>query len=298
VDQIINGHLAGDVVLVKGSGKVSDLIVAMQRAAVREYAATYSHVILSIAPGIFIHSNKAGGVHIASLSSVIDGKDYMGNWKVLRNLEIQRRIGDDPSYALEILRKAIYYLRQDYNKWFGIPKGPSKEPGMQFDKNTFCSELVAKVYRDLGIPLFRNIPEKTFPVHIEMLKYSSDWIDVTHVYKSQLSEEQKEILRSIITENTDEFQKKTGLSLEEQLGFAETLSCNDSYDTNAEVMTKLFEILQRTQKNQVIIAQSLDILTNLLTDLGCEDEANRIREMMSPTLDYPMKFWDIPKRND
>ena len=297
MDQMINGHLAGDVVLVRGVGKVSDLIVAMQRAAVREYAANYSHVILSIAPGVFIHSNKDGGVHIASLSSVIDSKDYKDNWRVLRNLEIQRRIGGDPSYAFEILRKAIYYLRQDYNIWFGIPKGTSKKPGMHSGKNTFCSELIAKVYRDLGIPLFQNMPEKTFPVHIEMLIHSSSWIDVTHVYNSQVPDEQKEILISIITRNASEFQKKTGLSLEEQLKLAETLSCNDIYDSSAEVSGRLFELLQRSQKDQVIIAQSLDMLTKLLTDLGCKDEADRIRQMMPHTLDQLIKFWDVPKRN-
>ena len=43
-------HLAGDVVLVKGRRKLSDMIVEYQRRAVPDSQPTYSHVILYVTP--------------------------------------------------------------------------------------------------------------------------------------------------------------------------------------------------------------------------------------------------------
>jgi hypothetical protein len=69
-------------------------------------------------------------------------------------------------------------LAQNYNFSFGAFPTQSTQ-------RSFCSELVAKVYEMLELPLFDKPPRKIWPVDLQHLLATPDWEDVTNLYQSK-----------------------------------------------------------------------------------------------------------------
>lgn len=279
------GQLPGDVALVKGHGAISNAIIQAQRLLVPGYEPHYSHVALCLAPGALIHSTGEG-VHIVGPNKIFNDALYESR-KVLRSVELQDRISRDNSYSYEITRKAVYYLRQRYNHLFLLKDVSST------DETSFCSELVAKVYRDLGIVISDLPATTTYPVHVEQLATSVDWMDVTDLYEG-FSEEAKRYLRQLAAEIAPGIEATTGLSSEQQkLHLEEMLDPSDSY---AQLMNASMSAMQDSMITSANLERSMNLLADFLAEIGCESEAKQIRIKQRHGID--ITFWNVPEREE
>ena len=167
----------GDVLLVRGDGKISSSLVAAQKAIYGKSQS--SHVELSLGDGTFVHATNDGGVHIAFIKDELE--HCKGGWRVIRLKSI------DSASQESIAKAGLYFLRQGYNK---------KYMGSGTEHSSFCSELVAKAYKKAGIEILSGkLPSKIAPAHFdEQADLGEDWIDVTQEYQELLSKiEQDEL---------------------------------------------------------------------------------------------------------
>ena len=160
---------AGDVMLVTGQSKSSQLLALSQKAIYRN--AKSSHALLGLGDGTFIHSTTDGGVHLKFLlDELVEVEDH---WRVIR----LKAITEDDTDRL--LCAGIKFLRQEYNKAFFLSES---------DSASFCSELVAKAFRDAGLNAFGDArPSAVTPAHLDrMADNASGWDDVTQSYREFL----------------------------------------------------------------------------------------------------------------
>lgn len=162
--------MIGDVLLVKGTKKaIPNTLVAAQKPIYIK--ASSSHVAFSIGDGIFIHATSTHGVHLTFLPDELETcKD---GWRVIRLKNISSTDEE------KLTRHSVFYLRQNYNKKF---------MGSGRDDASFCSELVAKIYRDANIKILKGRePSKVAPAHFdEQADLGTNWDDVTSEYTSLL----------------------------------------------------------------------------------------------------------------
>lgn len=159
----------GDVLLVRGQGKLSSSLVAAQKAIYGK--AKSSHVELSLGDGTFVHATNDGGVHLTFLKDELERCE--DGWRVIRLKGIKA------STQEEIAKAGLYFLRQGYNK---------KYMGSGTEHSSFCSELVAKAYKVAGIEILgRKQPSKVAPAHFDkQADAGEEWIDVSHEYHELL----------------------------------------------------------------------------------------------------------------
>ncbi|NUW73147.1 hypothetical protein HOP38_11510 [Vibrio mediterranei] len=157
--------MIGDILLVRGGTKFSSALVNAQKVIYNGVAS--SHVELSIGDGSLVHSTNDGGVHFVFLLDELE--DIKDAWKAIRLKGITEQEQE------ELLKAALYYLRQGYNK---------KYMGSGEEDSSFCSELIAKIYDKAGVPLLDDkLPSKTAPAHFDRLADESEqWEDVTDEY--------------------------------------------------------------------------------------------------------------------
>jgi hypothetical protein len=147
---------------------------------------SFSHVALTIQPGVYLHSTTHDGVHFARPSDFWGSPLYKTNQLALRS----RKLYPDPSHPditpSAIIASAIEYAHDmagtPYNYLFDLP---TKVAGtirslLKKDKHAlFCSELAAKIL--CANDAWAQQPERTWPAHFEHSRGLS-WDDVTSLH--------------------------------------------------------------------------------------------------------------------
>ena len=105
-------------------------------------------------------------------------KTYGSAWCVRRH----RRLFEDRELASRLSMRASYYLGQRYNWAFVGSSLLGQSYGIS---HSFCSELIAKLFSDLEIPISGSdlSPERVLPVHMDAATQSADGLDVTASYR-------------------------------------------------------------------------------------------------------------------
>jgi hypothetical protein len=161
----------GDVMLVKGlTGKSKILLMAQKAVYLR---AQSSHVLLGLGAGTFIHATGDGGVHLQFLLDEL--AEVTDSWRVIRLKSLTINQTD------KLRVTGLSFLRQGYNLGYLLPEK---------EHTSFCSELVAKAYRDAGISLLDGKgPSSVTPAAFDRLAdEATEWEDVTAEYKEHLPE--------------------------------------------------------------------------------------------------------------
>jgi len=174
-----------DVVLVCGTGKQSEALCNVQSLFFLKKV-SFSHVVLTIQPSLYLHSTTADGVHFARPSDIWGSPQYKPNQLVLRSRKLYKDPSSPDSADFAIIDDAIEYAHEvagtPYNYLMDLPP---KVAGairslLKKDKNAlFCSEVAAKIHHKhhaWNLP-----PEQTWPAHFEH-KRGSSWDDVTSLH--------------------------------------------------------------------------------------------------------------------
>lgn len=151
----------GDVMIVKGKTITSKILSIAQKAFY--WNNTSSHVLISLADGLYIHSTGDKGVHIISFKELLP--EIEPNFKIirLRNLDEEK---------INHLKMAItYYMNQEYNKVFFF----------EIKNTSFCSQLIAKTYEQAAIKIFDKHHTFVTPADFEREANSqNNWEDITN----------------------------------------------------------------------------------------------------------------------
>jgi hypothetical protein len=92
-------------------------------------------------------------------------------------------LAKDHELAATVQVRAQYYLGQQYNWLFHATRLVGKHYRVT---HSFCSELVARVFADLGEPFYRGYrvePQNLFPTDIASETQGEDWENVTEEYR-------------------------------------------------------------------------------------------------------------------
>lgn len=159
----------GDVMIVKGKNIKSKILSFAQKALY--WNNTSSHVLISLADGLYIHSTGEKGVHLISFKELLPNIE--SNFKIirLRNLD-ETKINN--------LQKVItYYINQEYNKVFFF----------EIKNTSFCSQLIAKTYEQAAIKIFDKHHTFVTPADFEReADIQNDWENITNQTISKYKE--------------------------------------------------------------------------------------------------------------
>jgi hypothetical protein len=187
--------VSGDLLLTREDNKISKSLNLFQRlSTLRIWGPCYSHVAFSLGSGLFIESDLEG-VHLTCLNEISERLRKTTLWKAIRFKEFAKKIEYNNKFSHEIENKALFYLEQPYNYFFGFWK-------LTKDKTSFCSELACKVYKDFGYTLKKSHPSRVFPIHFYKISNSTDWIDITPDYKAILFSKKYAHLLDLLIEHS------------------------------------------------------------------------------------------------
>ncbi len=169
----------GDIIFV--SSKKFPNANLLTQSLIAGNTARYSHVLLCVLPGLYVHSMPENGVQFLQGESpdADFDKKYGTAWAVRR----LRRLSDNPELAGRLSWRAAYYLGQSYN-WVFLG---SRLIGQSYStSHSFCSELIVRIFNDVGVPILQPAfaPEKALPAHLDEATLSDDWTDLTSSYHS------------------------------------------------------------------------------------------------------------------
>lgn len=153
---------AGDLLLVRGTNPMSKPI-ALGQKLIKPFHATSSHILISIADGIYIHATGDKGVHITTFKEELP--TVKDNWKAIR----LKNITDE---ELENLVKSVlHYMGQDYNSKFFVGS----------ETSSFCSELAAKIYKKANISILGDKEaQNVIPADFDKeANIQEEWEDIT-----------------------------------------------------------------------------------------------------------------------
>jgi hypothetical protein len=192
----------GDIALVCGPNWRSTTLVKLQAALGRR--GTFSHVLVNVSGNLWCQAMPGKGVEVVTTSEAFLTESTMPRALcVLRPprpiYRVQRggsKIEEPVATAIKALAEvtatlddrqrwlssAMYYLGQQYNFAFLVPK-PFR------DTTKFCSELVAAVMKDHGIEPFASTPSSFFtPADLQLEKLPNNgWLDFTREFRAYLS---------------------------------------------------------------------------------------------------------------
>jgi hypothetical protein len=169
----------GDIVLV--SDRKFGPVIRLAQTMASGKAALYSHTMLCVMPGLFIHATTPGGVgFVAAEDPSADFQSrYDHAWCVRRHASFAA----DDHLRQQVSQRAAYYLGQGYN-WMIVG---GRFLGLPYEQaHSYCSELVAKVYRDVDPVCLATAepPDRILPVHLAALTEGPQWTDVTERYRA------------------------------------------------------------------------------------------------------------------
>ncbi len=239
--------LPGDILLVRGIGAKSTLLGKIQNPLRLLWRPKYafSHALLCVVNGTFIHSTPNGGVHIISFKSLM--KQVTPHWRVIRRIGMEDKV--ESNFAA-FTNRCTYYMAQKYNVSLGaLPR--------LTDSKSFCSELIAKVYRDLGMPVCHLPPHRVYPRHLFRLLERPEWRDVTELY---------------------------------QRPFLYQLLCSDEADAEAATLAKITQDSHEQTRQTIMMHQLLTDYFRIADDWWGKLGMQRRNEKVP--LDLGMTFWD------
>jgi hypothetical protein len=215
----IENQEIGDILLVKNKAIKSKLNVVLQFFGTFKKS-EHSHALLALSQGTFIEamsydkSVQRFGVDVVCIKELLArfSDDYEGNWKVLRF----KFLTDSQRDGIE--NRSAYYFGQIYNRNILI-RGVG---GKSYKSSSYCSELIARIYEDIGISMKKR---DIWPTHLNSLEKNNpeNWIDVTNLYNLHESD--------CITNNLQDslcnhYRRTRYLMLQANLSFREI--CNTS----------------------------------------------------------------------
>ena len=152
----------GDVMLVRGLGKLSSLLLMAQKPF---YSNTKSsHILMAIDQGVFIHAGTHRGVDVIYFEDLIENID--SDWRSVRLK------GLTESQRIALRNNSFFYLQQEYSYKYLVKES---------QYSSFCSELVGKIFRRSHIDVFKGKePSKIIPADFDKEADSGlTWMDVT-----------------------------------------------------------------------------------------------------------------------
>lgn len=235
------GHLPGDLVLIPPSVKKS--ANQMAQSIVRARKASFTHIAIIADPTSIIHAMPDEGVCFARINEVLSPGKSIG-YRVLRHVDLDI----DMSLVMRLRNRMLFYLGQKYNFSFFLRRR---------ERSSYCSELAAKVYKDIGYPLCKKLPRNTLPVDIENLLHNPHWLDVTSLYVRIHDVEKIEIC----IPGSDKLLENAGMQIHEI----------------EELIHKSHHVLLKGQK-------TLNTL-------------NRIIGLPEETIELPREYWDVDPKD-
>lgn len=186
----------GDIVLTRGRRPLSHLNAVVQ-SLLEGGIARATHAMMVVAPGYYVDASIRFGVSVlpAGLfcidgtverlrATASDGAAPPPMWR--RRLVAAFRHPDfDGSGDREqaLLRAIVEQLGQPYNRRFIFKRVRSPE----LDRSAFCSELVARTFARLGLPI---VPDRRFAAVLPhtLLRHleGQGWTDVSSAYRAGL----------------------------------------------------------------------------------------------------------------
>lgn len=162
---------SGDIILISSNSRKSANIFA--QSLIRRKKALHSHVAVALKLGNAIHAMPNGGVHTASIHELLTSGKY--SFQVYRNTIVNTKVSMLIS-SRDFDDCLLYYSRQKYNFWIFT---------LSRNNASFCSELVAKAYKKIGISISKKRTSSTLPIDIyNYVSVSKEWENVTESYKS------------------------------------------------------------------------------------------------------------------
>lgn len=161
----------GDIVLTAGIRGKSAANAHFQRAVRKRHIVTSlkerqfwpSHAALVIRPLVIVHSVTSVGVHFDSLLDLIVSRTSEHVLGIRHPaLEADERIW------LKMTARSSYYLEQAYNYLIGRQKSG-------YDRSSFCSELIYKIFCDIGVPMPRSVAQKVLPIDFLIWAEKHGW---------------------------------------------------------------------------------------------------------------------------
>jgi hypothetical protein len=181
-----------DVVLTRGQNK----LILAQRLVALGRRVQYTHVMFSLGSDVWIHATLEGGVGIVATSDTnlldLAAEPPVRGKHAIMALRHKRAAGSlyttcpgnvrklDNEKMVQWFEAAWRHTQKRYNIFFGLPKR-SRE-------SAFCSELVAQIFKQMGLPLTRRRPYRVFPYHIERLANDPSMSDITPDALDQFSQ--------------------------------------------------------------------------------------------------------------
>ena len=169
-----------DVVLVQGTTRQSRAQCLAQSAYLGKKV-SFSHTILAVAPGVYIHSTPGAGVHFAKPSEIWGSPQYAPYKLVLTSQSLHELLT-----PAEVIQSAIEYAHtisgDRYNYLINIPEKIAKPIRrlLGHDQSAlFCSELAAKILSEHAS--WNILPEQTWPGHFQHERGTA-WDDATSLH--------------------------------------------------------------------------------------------------------------------
>lgn len=186
----------GDIVLTRGRRPLSHLNAVLQ-SILEGGVARATHAMMVAAPGFYVDASIRYGVSILPanlfcIDGTVERRRLLAGTEVLPRPMWRRRLvaayrhpdiasADERQSAL--LRAIAEQLGQPYNTRFIFKRVKSPET----DASAFCSELVARTFARLGLPIvperrFASVLPHTLLRHLEV----QGWVDVSDAYRQGL----------------------------------------------------------------------------------------------------------------
>lgn len=185
-DANIQNQMPGDVILTRGEGLTSELIIKGQNV-INAGDSTYSHVLICVLPGLFA---EATGKEVINYFLITDEKRSSldsKNWQVLRNEFVK----NNTKLQSKIQSSIQYHIGKSYSI-FEMGKRIINEKDEIDNPTSFCSQFVCNVYKSINdeilSELFKSDSFSVYPVSFEGLInqkskwYDNNWTDVKDKY--------------------------------------------------------------------------------------------------------------------
>ncbi len=156
----------GDILLLVSKNKLRKPNTAYQ-TVVRRKTAAYSHVAIVCSTYSIIDATPTDGVAIR-LWDVISKQYDIERSMVVRH----RRLASSPEKQEHLIRRILYYYAQPYSLMSLL----SKKREFRDREGLVCSQFVAIVFEETGIPSSSISPRETLPIDIEVhTRRVMDW---------------------------------------------------------------------------------------------------------------------------
>lgn len=156
---------SGDIIFLSPDTKSLN---TKAQSVIRRKNAIHSHVAVAVKQGNAIHAMPKDGVHSTTIRSLLTERGT--EFQVFRNKDLS----SNDKLLCRLEDKLWYFNRQKYNFLLFFRSRTNA---------SFCSELVAKAYKSIGIKVASRHPSATLPVDIhDFVQKNTEWEDITNTY--------------------------------------------------------------------------------------------------------------------